>query len=373
MKFSCTKDNLSKALSIVSGIATKSNNLPILANILIKVDEQKAELIATNLELAVVVNLRSKIEKTGSFTVPGKTLTDFVGLLSDEKIDIELKGSEIIVACGKSSTKIKGSPVDEYPVIPSTDEGQGYLINAFDLSKGLSQVIPAMARTDIRPELSGVFFGFNLEKGNLTIASTDSYRLAEKKMKLEQGVEEKKVIVPGRTAQEMQHILTNNDGDQTESGARILIGESQIVLNFNNVQMVSRLVDGQYPDYTQIIPKEFKTSVLFNTANLSKEVKKASLFTTSGVNAVMLNIKPGENNVKVSSTSAQTGEYDSELSAEIAGEENNVLLNHRYLLDGLNNIGSDMVDFKIINSDSPCMLVPNDDKNYLYIIMPVRQ
>lgn len=364
---------MAKALSAVSGIATKSANLPILANILIKVDEQKVEIVATNLELAIIYNLRSKIEKTGSFTVPGRTFTDFVSLLSDEKIDLELKDNDLVMVCGKSSTKIKGAPTDEFPVIPSTTEGSGFLVSAVELGKGLSQVLPAAARSEIRPELSGIFFGFNADKGNLVLAATDSYRLAEKKIKLSQGGEEKKVIVPGRTAQEMHHILMGADNKDSEPGARILVGENQIVLNYDSVQMISRLVDGQYPDYTQIIPKDFKTSAIFSTAQMTKEIKAAGLFTTTGVNAVIMELKKNEETIKISSTSAQTGEYASEIGAEIKGENNSILLNHRYLLDGLANIGEDTAEFKVINADSPCLFHPKDNKSFLYIVMPIRQ
>jgi DNA polymerase-3 subunit beta len=137
--------------------------------------------------------------------------------------------------------------------------------------------------------------------------------------------------------------------------------------------MTSRLVDGQYPDYTQIIPKEFKTSALFSTSQLVKEIKAASLFTTSGVNAISLDLNSSENSIGVSSTSTQTGEYASEIAAEITGTENSILLNHRYVLDGLNNISTESTVLKIISGDSPCLLAPQNDDSYLYIVMPIRQ
>lgn len=373
MKFFCTKENLAHTLSLVAGVATKNVNLPILGNVLIRADAQKVEIAATNLELAIIATVRAKVETPGSFTVPARTLLDFVNLLSDEKVDVELKDNEIIVMCGKSSTKIKGSPADEFPIIPTVEDGKGFLVSSEELKRGLSQLLPAVAKNDIRPELSGVYFAFNLGKEGLVMAATDSYRLAEKRIPLAQGKDETKVIVPGRTTQEIVHILALAAADEQEQNARILLSENQMALHYGSVQLVSRLVDGQYPDYTQIIPKESKTVAEFSTAKMIKEIKAASLFTTSGVNAISLDLNVSQGNIGVSSTSTQTGEYSSEIEADIKGEENSILLNHRYVLDGLNNIEADATILKVISGDSPCLFTPKGDEGFLYIVMPIRQ
>lgn len=374
MKITCTKENLSKALSIVGGIANKNVNLPILGNILIKADDQKTEIVATNLELAIVAHVRSKVDEPGSFTVPSKTLSEFVNLLSEEKIEMELKDNELLISCGKSSTKIKGTPSDEFPVIPSVGTGNGFLFNAEHLKNGIGQVVSSLAKSEIRPELSGMYFGFNTSYYNgLILAATDSYRLAEKKIKLLQGEGEFKIIVPGRTTQEIMHILSLADNDEQEKNVRVLVGENQIAMHYGNIQLVSRLVEGSYPDYAQIIPKEFRTSAVFDTSKMIKEIKMASLFTTVGVNAISCVVSSKEGVVKLSSTSSQTGEYSSEIEAEVNGEDNLIMLNHRYVLDGLNNIKSEMSTIKIINADSPCLFVPNNDESFVYIVMPIRQ
>lgn len=373
MKFFCTKENLSRALSLVSGIAGKSINLPILGNVLIKAEEQKVELIATNLELAIVSNLRSKVEEPGTFTVPARTLNDFVNLLSEEKVELILKDNELEVVCGKSATKIKGSPADEFPVVPSVSEGKGYVVDTEALRKGLSQVSHAAAKNEIRPELAGVLFGFNQEPGVLTMAATDSYRLAEKKIKIAQGDEQMRIIIPSRTAQEISHILSVTKGLEAEKTVRLMVNENQMVLRCNEVELISRLVEGQYPDYTQIIPKEFRTVAEVSTDKIIKEVKAAGLFTTTGVNAVNFDLNPTEGTVIVSSTSTQTGEYKSELSAEIKGEKNSVLLNHRYILEGLTNIDTETSELKLVNGDTACVFAPKEDQNYVYIVMPIRQ
>jgi len=374
MKFSCTKEKLNKALSLVVGVANKNINLPILGNILIRAEIQKVELIVNNLELAVVANLSAKTEAPGAFTVPARTLSDFIALLPNENIEVELKENELAVTCGKSSTKIKGAPAEEFPMIPAVEEGRGFAVNTADFKRGLAQVLPAVAKNDIRPELSGVCFNFNSEYYNgLVIAATDSYRLAEKKLPLASGTDNVRIIMPGRTAQELSHVLALSEGSDSEPTVRILVGENQVAINYDSVQLISRLVDGQYPDYAQIIPKEQKTTAVFPTDRLVKEIKAASLFTTTGVNAVSLDLNVSQGTIGVSSTSTQTGEYSSEISADLKGEENSILLNHRYILDGLNNLGSDTTTLQVISGDNPCMLLPDNDKSYLYIVMPIRQ
>ena len=373
MKISCTKENLSEALSLVSGITGKNINLPILNNILIKVTDNKVEFIATNLETAVIVVVRAKVEEVGSFTVPARTLTDFVSLLPSQTISFSVKDNELLVACGKSATKIKGTSAEDYPIIPSLPEGKGYLVSAELLRDALNKVLPAVARNDIRPELSGLFVFFDADNKQIVMAATDSYRLAEKKIKLEQGEKEMKVIVPFRAAQEINHLLTGvGGGEQKETNARILVGDNQIVVLFNNAVVISRLVEGQYPDYTQIIPKDFSTTVTIDTGKMVKEMKASGLFTTTGVNAVTLGIKPKQNIMEISSTSSQTGEYNSELEVEVKGNEATVLLNNRYVLDGLNNFSTLETSLKINNGDSACLFAPKGDESYLYIVMPIR-
>ncbi len=180
------------------------------------------------------------------------------------------------------------------------------------------------------------------------------------------------MIVPIRTAQEISHMLSSNLEGEKENGVRVLLSENQIVVNHGSVQVISRLVDGQYPDYEQIIPKDFKTTAIFSVSQLTKEIKAAGLFSTESISGVNFQLLPDKGLMKISSTSTQTGEYESEITAQVAGEENSILLNHRYVLDGLNNLTGEEGVLKLINSDSPCLLSSNNN-DYLYIVMPIRQ
>ncbi|MCF6276997.1 MAG: DNA polymerase III subunit beta [Candidatus Magasanikbacteria bacterium] len=372
MKFTCTRENLLSVLHQVSGIANKHTNLPILNNVLIQVGGSKVELVSTNLEIAIKTNLRAKIENEGSFTVPAKTLTDFINLLPEEQIHISLEENELIVKCGSSKTKIKGVEADDYPVIPEIEEKNGYVLSAEGFKDSLAKVVVAVAKNEIRQELSGVYFGFfNPSFKGLTLAGTDSYRLAEKKIEISQGDESFECIVPSKSVQELVRLIGTLKGEQAENNVRLWVSENQISVRFANFEMSSRLVGGKYPDYTQIIPKEFKTGATVSNGSLVKKIKAASLFTTLGVNAV--NFKIGDGEMTVSSTSTQTGEHSSSLDAKVVGDGNEILLNHRYVLDGLQQISGSEVILNINTSDTPCLLKPKNDNSYIYIVMPIRQ
>ncbi len=374
MLFTSTKENFSHALNLINSVAGRGGNLPILSNILIHAKESNVELIATDLEIALRMNVRAKVDKTGSFTVPAKTLNDVVQLISDNSIEIELKENELEVRAGSSSTKIKGQSDEEFPVIPEIEENHHYLLDAQLFKDSLSKVLIAAARNEIRPELAGTYFGL-LTGGNkeLVLAATDSYRLAEKKIPVKQGEDEVSCIVPIKTVSEMIKVIGLSKGEQSESDVRLWVSDNQIAIRYNGFEMTSRLVDGKYPDYTQIIPSSFKTTATLPVDTTIKHIKAASLFTTNGINAVSFDVNASENNIAVSSTSAQTGEHSSVVDADVSGEENSILLNHRYVLDGLQHINGTDVEFLLNSSEMPCMFRGKGDESYLYIVMPIRQ
>ncbi len=374
MRFVCTKENLSYSLDLVSSIAGKHINLPILANILIHAEESTVRLSSTNLEISIKTNLRAKVEKTGSFTVPAKTLTDFVHLLPDEQVDVELVDNELSIKCASSSTKIKGSPADEYPIVPVIEEKHAYTVDVNDFKDALSQVVFAAAKNEIRPELSGVYFGLFTERfQGLILAATDSYRLAERRVVVLQGKDEAKCIVPARTLYEMIRLLGLGRNKQNESIVRLWLSDNQIAIRYDDFETTSRLIDGKYPDYAQIIPDKFKTTAIFSASAMINKIKAASLFTTTGVNAVSFDLNTNGGSIGISSTSAQTGEHSSEIDAELSGEENSTLLNHRYVLDGLQNIETEDIELKMNSADSPCLFKAKGKEGYVYIVMPIRQ
>lgn len=374
MRFICTKENLAYSLDLVSGIASKHINLPILSNILIQAEESSVRLITTNLEIGIKANLRAKVEKAGAFTVPAKTLADFIHLLPDEQVEVELQDNELSIHCNTSSTKIKGAPAEEYPIVPGVEEKHAYVLDTNDLKQALSETVFAAAKNEIRPELSGVFLGLFTDRyQGLVVAATDSYRLAERRLPVAQGKDEFKCIVPARSVYEMIRVVSLGKTKQGESNIRLWLSENQIALRYDDFEIVSRLIDGKYPDYAQIVPDKFKTTATFSINAMINKIKAASLFTTTGVNAVSLDLNAGEKSINISSTSTQTGEHSAEMEAEITGEENSTLLNHRYVLDGLQCLDTEEAELKMSGADSPCLFRAKGKDDYLYIVMPIRQ
>jgi len=383
MKFSALQENLKQGIFIVNRVATKNINLPILNNILINVGEGEIKFITTNLEMGIINSIRGKIESQGSFTVDSKIISEYIGLLSNKKVDIELRDNSLIIECENYKTKIKGQPADEFPLIPTIDKSFYYSADIEDFKKAISETIFAVSSgsTNIKIELSGVLFSFN--KNNLTLASTDSYRLAEKKINIKKNKENeednKKIIVPGKTLQELNRILSGKDieifenEEKIEKEIKIYISENQIMFTYGSTEIISRLIEGQYPDYKQIIPKNYKTSVVVNKQELIRAVKASSLFSKNGVNDINIDLFPLKGKVVVSSESGQSGEAFTEIKANSSGDDVKVVLNYRYLLDGLNNITSESVKVEVVDGNTPFIIKPEKEENYLYIVMPIRQ
>lgn len=372
MKFICLQDNLKKGLALVSHINNKNINLPILNNILFKANDGGVELISTNLEIGITHQLRGKVEEIGEFTVDAKIISDYANLLPEEKVELKEVDSEISLKCGNYKTKIKGESSKEFPLIPVIDRGNFCEFNIFDFKKALSSVAFAVANNDNRLELSGVSFIFS--DNILTLAATDSYRLAERKIVIKGGnINNSQLIVPSRTIQEVLRIISNFSADaQTiESDiVKIYVSDNQILFSLDSVEIISRLISGQYPDYRQIIPDKYKTEVVLRRQDLIRAIKASSIFSKTGIYDISLVLK--KSLVNVYSSSGQSGESSIDLSAEVNGDDNDITINYRYLLDGLNIIESELINLRVINNNTPCALSSPEDENYLYIVMPIR-
>jgi len=374
MRLVSLQENLKKGLNLVGHVTAKNINLPILNNILIKAEKGNIELISTNLEIGVIHQLRGKIDSDGQFTVDSKLITEYVNLLSgNEKVKLEEKDGELRLECGSYKTKFKGEPAKEFPLIPAIPKNNYFSCQINALRKALNSVIFAVSNSENRIELTGVLFSFLKDK--LSLAATDSYRLAESEVAtVNKGVKDDvKIIVPAKTAQEFLRILNNLDLSSLESGTdiKIYIAENQILFTVDSVDLISRLINGHYPDYKQIIPTQSQTEVLVERLELMRAVKASALFSKTGINDVTL--KFSKNKIIVSAFSGASGESQAEVEANINGGDNEITINYRYLIDGLNNIDGDLVKIGILNSNTPCVLRPEKESDYLYIIMPIRQ
>lgn len=375
MKISSLQENLKSGLFTVGHIAGKNVNLPILSNVLMEAKDGNIKLITTDLEIGIICTVRGKIKNEGVFTVESKVISDYISLLPNQKVDIEMRDNKLIIQSDNYKTVVRGQSAEEFPLIPKVEEDDFYKANIEEFRDALAQVIFAVSNSENRIELSGVFFNFNKE--NLTLAATDSYRLAEKKLVIKTNAEnEKKIIVPAKTLQELIRILSamrNEDLSGSEKEIKFFISENQILFRIGNCELVSRLIEGQYPDYRQIIPRGKKTKAIINRGDFLRAVKAAAIFSRTGVNDVNLDFPLDSGQIVVSSASGQTGENITKLEAKVEGKDNGIVINHRYLLDGINNIMGENIVLELTDGNTPCTLRPEKDESYLYIIMPIKQ
>lgn len=376
MHFACTQENLLQGLSLVSHISGKNANLPILGNVLLKTDSGGLKLCTTNLEMAVSAQVRGRVEAPGEFTVPAKLLQDYISLLPSGKVELVLTDDALEVRADGSSTSIKGMPSSEFPLIPKLAKEGGYHLKAEALRNAIGQVAFAVSGSESRPELSGVSCYFHTQiKGSLVIAATDSYRLSERVLPLEGSGSQLdgKCIVPARAMQEAARILTayKDDVGMPEQ-VEWSVTDSQMVMTYGNVELISRLIEASFPDYRQLIPENFKTTLILSRSEIQKAIRAASLFSRQGLFDIHFEVVPGEG-LKVSSADTGTGAHKTMLKAEITGEANKVILNFRYISDGLSAMGTDKVVIKMIDAMNPIVVTPKDQEGFRYIVMPIRQ
>jgi len=368
MKFLCTQENLNNGLSSVGRIAAKSASLPILNNILFKAVPGGLELTATNLEVAVTTTIRGKVEGEGSITIQSRLITEVVALLPNEKVELEVEETTLNITCGKSRTIIKGTTAEDFPVIPQVGGGKEISLPTSELAEAINRVSFAVNPDESRPEIGGVFLGKINKK--IVLVGTDSYRLAESTLSVKaEDLQIDGVIIPLRAAQEVGRISQDTETAEVV----IVLGENQILWKIGETKVVSRLVSGQYPDYLQIVPKEFNTTILVGRDTIQQAVRAASLFVRSGINDVRLMADPGAKAVKISSTNSQLGENTTELEAEVKGEAAEAVFNYRYLLDGLAALSGKEVRVRVAGPNSPSLFEPKSGEGYRYLIMPIRQ
>jgi DNA polymerase-3 subunit beta len=316
--------------------------------------------------------VRGKVDEEGEITVPAKLFYDYISLLKEEKIDIFSDDNVLKIEAGENKTKINGLSSSEFPLVPSVSIEKTFFVPINNFQTALSQTVFAASNNESRPELSGLLLRFKENK--LIMAATDSYRLTEKIVNLPVAVNnETSVIIPARTIIEAHRIFSIfKDLPDSPSEIQISLSENQIVFTFGSVELISRVIEGNFPDYQQIIPKNFQTEARISREDLINAIKTASLFSRSGLFDVLLSFDPN-GVIKASSADATRGENTAFTKAEVSGAENFVTLNFRYLLDGLQSITDETVLFQMIDGSNPCVIKPSSQEGQLYIIMPIRQ
>lgn len=368
MKIICTQENLLKTLSIVSTCIKKSTSLPILSNILLKAENQQISLSATDLEIGITSLMRGRVEQEGKTAIPAQIFFNYVNNLPLTKISLELENNILILSCGYFKAKIKCFDPSEFPLIPKINKQSLCKIKGSDLKKTLNQVVFAASRDESRPEIAGILLKF--KNPNVLFVATDSYRLAEKIIKPLQisDTTSWEFIVPRQTMQELNRILPT----ETEK-VEIFTSENQIKFSFNGVELISRLVEGRYPDYARIIPENHLTKIKLNTKDLIDALKSSSLFSKPDTNEVEIEIDTKKAEVKVLAESRQVGSSEVKIFGEAEGKDEKIIFNHQYFLDGLACISTNEIVLTLNGDAGPGIIKPVGNTNYSYIIMPIKK
>jgi DNA polymerase-3 subunit beta len=368
MKFICLQENLNKGLFLVNHLTLKNLNLPILNNVLIQVKNNIIKLITTNLEIGIQCQIRGKIQQEGEFIIPCQLLVNYVSLLPNQPIKIESKDSKLFLECNNQKTQINGVNFAEFPILPKLKNQTEYFLNIIDFKKALEQIIPTITFNELRPEISGALLDFNTFKFNwLTIAGTDSFQISEKKIPFQGNSAngKKQVIIPLKTCQELLRILSEEN-----EIIKICVDTNQIYFSFQNTELISRTIEGKYPDYPQIIPKEYKTRAIFNASEFIKGIKRQSLFTNEK-RTLNIEISFSKQEMLIFSRGI-IGESSSIIKGKIQGEDNIIVLDCKYLLNGIQSLKSEEVILEVINKKQPLILKSSkEEKNYFYFIFPL--
>ncbi len=373
MKFTILQEKLKEGLNIVERISSKSLTLPILNNILISTEKNFLNLTATDLEVGIKWWGLAKIEKQGKLTVPAKLLSNFVGLLPNKKINLQSKNNNLSIECEKYKTQIKGVSAEEFPIIPKIEEGEKITVNSQNLCKGISQIADIAVPSTTKPEISGLFF--SLEGKQLTLAATDSFRLGERKIFLDKkpSIKNFSLILPQKAAKEITNIFS-----ETNKDIKIFFSPNQIMFELPmeeashpKVQLVSRLIEGEYPNYQEIIPSKNDTQIIIEKEKILNQIKSASLF-SGKVNEVKIKADPKKKEIELFSQSTDIGEFKSSIPAKIKGQACEVSFNHRYLMDGLMSIKSSEISFELNKDSGPGVLKPVGEEGYVYVVMPIK-
>lgn len=377
MKFTCTQENLIQGLNAVSHITGKSVNLPVLSNVLMKTESGNLTLSGTNLEMAVSTVVRGKTDTEGEYTVPAKLFMDYISLLPQGKVELELIDEGLKITAEGQDTVMRGMPASEFPLIPKLAKSKGVTFKAEEIRKAIGQVAFAVSTSESRPELSGVavMFGGKAGKGKAVLVATDSYRLAERITSPAGDVGELRLIIPSRAMLEVARILQSyKDELGVPEDAEWTVSENQLVVTYGQTELVSRLIEGSFPDYHQIIPEQFKTTAILDRAEFQKAVRAASLFSRQGLYDVHLEFSAADGAVTVRSADQGTGKTAKTVSGAVTGDENKVTVNFRYLGDGLAALASTKVKLSLNDAMSPMLVLPEGgEEGYRYLVMPIRQ
>jgi DNA polymerase-3 subunit beta len=365
MELSVTQENLTRALGAASRVASSKTQLPILNNILFRTDGQRLMIAATNLEIATTQLIGAKIVNKGAITVPARLITEYVSNLPKTTVTLKVTNNRLQITADGYNSTINGILADDFPELPTINEktAVSYVIDAITLKQTIGQTILTTSSDSTRPVLTGVYW--HSHEGALYLAATDGYRLSEKK--LVPTTSDVSAIIPSTTLQEVLRVLTD-DVKEVE----ILFDEAQVRFRINDAEITSRLIDGNFPDYRQLIPAVSDSVITIQRSDFAQITKVAGLFARESGGSVTLTADAEKEQLSLHSVASELGENTSNAAANVS-LDGQVTLNSRYLTEALNVIDSDVIVFRFSGKLSPCVLsADKSDTDYQHIIMPLK-
>ncbi len=367
MKLSSTQEKLAKALSTVGRIVSSRTSLPVLSNVLLSADQNRLRIAATNLEIGINYWIGCKVDQEGAVTVPARLLGEFITNLPSGTLDISASEVNLTVKTKHYESHINGISAEEFPQIPEVKSEPVVSLPTDVFREAISQVVIAAALDESRPVLAGVYM--YIEEGNLIMVATDSFRLAERAIELPKGHGgELSVIVPARTMQELMRILGDSQGEVS-----MYLADNQVMFQLADIELVSRLIEGKFPPYRQIIPEQEETSATIESNEFTRITKMANLFARENGGGVRIEVQ-AEGEIRIMSSASQIGDNTSSADCDVAGDDGEISLNARYLSDALGVLKTKQVSFGMSGKLNPCVIRPEGDDahDYLHIIMPLR-
>jgi DNA polymerase III subunit beta len=373
MKVSVLQENLAHGLNIVSRAVSPRSTLPVLANVLLATDEGRLRLSATNLELGITCWIGAKIDEEGSTTVPARTFTDLVGTLPNDRVSMSLnvRTQTLNVRCAASNTDIKCIDAQEFPPLPVPDLSDGMQLNVADFKEMIQQVVFAASSDEARPILTGVQVA--VQGNRISMQAADGFRLSMRKADLSSPVQKPiKSVIPARALSELARVA--GDGDQTVTMI-VPPGRGQVIFRMKDVELVSQLIEGSFPDLEQVVPRSHQTRTVLSTASFLKACKQAEIFAREGSHIARINItsagemKPGK--VEISGQSEETGFNQTDVDATVEGPPILIAFNVRFLREVLDVIKTPNVALETTVDTSPGVIKPVGEDDFMHVIMPM--
>lgn len=372
MKVSSLQENLARGLSIVGRAVPVRSTLPQASHVLIETDAGRLKLVATDLTIAVTCWIGATVEEEGSVTVPARLLTDFVSSLPNDKIDLGVsgRGKQLHVECARNEATIAGMDAADFPPVPSVSDGLTLTLAPETLRKAITQVQFAAATDDTRPVLTGIH---TLAEGDtLTLAAADGFRLAVHHLPLDQEVAEKvEVIIPARALREVERLI----GEQNEPvEVSVNAARSQIMFRMPTVELVATLIQGTFPNYSQLIPASYTSRAEVDMKQFLQETRIAAIFARDGAGIVRLQMEPGNGDggkLTISARAEEIGDHRGEIDVKLEGEASKIAFNSRYLQDVLSVLEAQQVTLETTSPSSPGVIRPVGDESYVHVVMPM--